>query len=65
MLRILILPLSIYLIKVKMHSIESQIKRLESQNYLNLNVRIEVANMKKILAHLHEQETALHYSVSL
>ena len=65
MLRILILPLSIYLVKVKMHAIESRIKRMESLQYLNLEGRIEVSRLKKILTQLHDQEAALHFSLSL
>ena len=65
MLRILILPVSIYLVKAKMHAIETRIKRMESLQYLNLEGRIEVARLKKILAHLHDQEAALHFSLSL
>jgi hypothetical protein len=65
MLRILILPVSIYLVKVKMHAIESRIKRMETQQYLNLEGRIEVGRLKKILTHLQDQEAALHFSLSL
>lgn len=38
---------------------------MESQIYLDLQGRIEVAQLKKIVAQLHEQETALHFSLSL
>ena len=65
MLRILILPISIYLIKVKMHSIESRIKKMETRTYLDLSARKELGNMKKILGQLHDQEAALHFSISL
>jgi hypothetical protein len=64
MLKNLILPLSIYLLKVKMHAVESRIKKMETLNYLGLNGRKEVMLMKKKLSHLHEQETALHFSLS-
>ena len=65
MLKNLILPLSIYLVKIKMHAIESRIKKMESLNYLDLQGRKEVAQMKKMLANLHEQEAALNFSLSL
>ena len=65
MLRVLILPISIYLVKVKMHSIESRISKMESRSYLDLTARKELGQMKKILGHLHDQEAALHFSVSL
>jgi hypothetical protein len=65
MLRNLILPIAVYSLRSKMHSIELRIKKLESRNYLDLNGRKEVMQMKKMLAHLHEQETALHFSLSL
>ena len=65
MLKNLILPLSIYLVKIKIHAIEFRIKKMESLNYLDLQGRKEVAQMKKMLANLHEQETALNFSLSL
>lgn len=65
MLKNLILPFSIYRLKVKMHAIESRIQKLESLNYLDLQGRIEVSQMKKMMVHLHEQEAALHFSLSL
>jgi hypothetical protein len=65
MLRNLILPLSIYRLKVKMHAIESRIKKMESLNYLDLQGRIEVSQMKKMLVSLHDQEAALHFSLSI
>jgi len=48
-----------------MHAIEFRIKKLESLNYLDLNGRKEIVQMKKMLAHLHDQEAALHFSLSL
>ncbi|MDB5200185.1 MAG: hypothetical protein JWO92_2148 [Chitinophagaceae bacterium] len=65
MLKSLILPLSIYRLKIKMHSIESRIKKMESLNYLDLQGRIEITQMKKMLANLHDQEAALHFSLSM
>lgn len=65
MLKNLILPLSIYRLKVKMHAIEYRIQKMESLNYLDLQGRIEVAQMKKMLSNLHEEETALHFSLSM
>ena len=65
MLKNLILPFSIYRLKVKMHAIESRIKKMESLNYLDLQGRKEVCQMKKMLTNLHEQEAALHFSLSL
>lgn len=65
MLRILILPISIYLVKVKMHSIESRIRKMETRTYLDLSARKELGHMKKILGQLHDQEAALHFSMSL
>jgi hypothetical protein len=65
MLRNLILPLGIYRLKTKMHAIESRIKKMESQDYLNLHGRKELAQLKKMLAHLHDQEAALHFSLSI
>ncbi|HUS03287.1 MAG TPA: hypothetical protein VMY77_16220 [Chitinophagaceae bacterium] len=65
MLRNLILPLGIYRLRTKMHAIESRIKKMESLSYLDLQGRKEVAQMKKTLALLHEQEAAFHFSLSL
>ncbi|MDB5223577.1 MAG: hypothetical protein JWN83_2244 [Chitinophagaceae bacterium] len=65
MLKSLILPLSIYRLKIKMHSIESRIKKMESLNYLDLQGRIEITQMKKMLVNLHDQEAALHFSLSM
>ena len=65
MLKNLILPFSIYRLKVKMHSIESRIKKMESLDYLDLQGRKEVSQMKKMLAQLHEQEASLHFSLSM
>jgi hypothetical protein len=65
MLRNLILPLGLYRLRSKMHSVESRIKKLESVSYLDLQGRKELAQMKKMLAHLHEQEAALHFSLSI
>ena len=65
MLRNLILPLGIYRLKTKMHAIESRINKMESQDYLDLQGRMELAQMKKMLAHLHDQEAALHFSLSI
>lgn len=65
MLRNLILPLGIYRLKSKMHTLEFRIQKMESRNYLDLQGRIDVAEMKKMLAHLHEQEAALHFSFSM
>ncbi|HEY8688913.1 MAG TPA: hypothetical protein VIM07_06725 [Chitinophagaceae bacterium] len=65
MLRNLILPIAVYRLKSKMHAIEFRIKKLESLNYLDLNGRKEIVQMKKMLAHLHDQEAALHFSLSL
>jgi hypothetical protein len=48
-----------------MHAIEFRIKKMESLNYLDLQGRKEVAQMKKMLANLHEQETALNFPLSL
>jgi hypothetical protein len=48
-----------------MHSVESRIRKMESASYLDLQGRKEVAQMKKMLAHLHEQEAALHFSFSI
>ena len=64
MLKNLILPVCIYLLKVEMHAVESRIKKMETSNYLDLNGRKYLVQMKKKLAHLHEQETALHFSLS-
>ncbi len=38
---------------------------MESLNYLDLKGRKDVAVMKKMLAHLHDQEAALHFSLSM
>ena len=65
MLRNLILPISIYRLQIKMHSLEFRIKKMESQNYLDLQGRKDVAGMKKMVAHLHDQEAALHFSLSM
>lgn len=65
MLRNLILPIAVYRLKSKMHSVEFRIKKLESLNYLDLNGRKEIGQLKKMLAHLHDQEAALHFSLSL
>lgn len=65
MLRNLILPLGIYRLKSKMHIVESRIKKLETMNYLDLKGRMELDQMRKMLAHLHDQEAALHFSLSL
>ncbi|MEO7294451.1 MAG: hypothetical protein ABIW34_15185 [Ginsengibacter sp.] len=65
MLRNLILPISIYRLQTKMHSLEFRIKKMESLNYLDLKGRKDVAVMKKMLAHLHDQEAALHFSFSM
>jgi len=65
MLRALILPLGIYRLKTKMHAIESRIKKMESLDYLDLQGRKELAQMKKMLVHLHDQEAALHFSLSI
>jgi hypothetical protein len=65
MLKNLILSLGMYLLKTKMHAAESRIRKMESVNYLDLQGRKELAQMKKMLAHLHEQEAALHFSLSL
>lgn len=48
-----------------MHSLEFRIKKMESQNYLDLQGRKDVAGMKKMVAHLHDQEAALHFSLSM
>ena len=61
MLKNLILPLHIYRVRAKMHVLQSQIKKMESAKYLNLQARIEVAQLKKMLIKLQEQETALHF----
>ena len=60
MLRNLILPLSIYRLKLKMHFLHSQIKKMEAADYLNLQKRMELAQMKKMLVILHEHEVELH-----
>ena len=65
MLRNLILPIAVYTLRSKMHTIEVRIKKLESRDYLDLNGRKEVVQMRKMLAHLHDQEAALHFSLSL
>lgn len=65
MLRNLILPLGIYRLKTKMHPIESRIKKIECRDYIDLESRMELAQMKKMLAHLHDQEAALHFSLSI
>ena len=65
MLKNLILPLSIYRLKIKMHAIEARIKKMESLKYLDLQGRIEVAQLKKMMVSLHEQEAALHFSLSI
>jgi len=65
MLKNLILPFSIYRLRIKMHAIESRIRKMESLNYLDLQGRKEVCQMRKMLANLHEQEAALHFSLSL
>ncbi|MDQ6757905.1 MAG: hypothetical protein M3004_13315 [Bacteroidota bacterium] len=61
MLKNLILPFSIYRLKVKMLMLQSQVKKMESSKYLNLSNRIELAQMKKMLINLHEQEDSLHH----
>jgi hypothetical protein len=48
-----------------MHAIESRIKKMESQDYLDLQGRKELAQLKKMLVHLHDQEAALHFSLSI
>jgi hypothetical protein len=48
-----------------MHAIESRIKKMESVSYLDLQGRKELAQMKKTLALLHDQEAAFHFSLSL
>lgn len=65
MLKILILPFSIYRLRAKMHAIEGRIKKMESLNYLDLKGRLEVSHLKKTLVQLHEQEAALHFSLSM
>lgn len=65
MLKNLLLPIIIYQLKVKMHSVESRIKKMESFTYLNLKSRKDLAQMKKMVADLHEQETALHFTLSM
>lgn len=65
MLKNLILPFSIYRLKIKMHAIEARIKKMESLKYLDLQGRIEVAQLKKMMVSLHEQEAALHFSLSI
>ena len=65
MLRNLILPLGVYRLRTKMHAIESRIRKMESLNYLDLQGRKELAQMKKTLAHLHEQEAAFYFSLSM
>lgn len=65
MLKNLILPLSIYRLQTKMHTIESRVKKMESRRYLDLQGRKEVAQMKKVLSELHEQEAALHFTLSM
>ena len=65
MLKNLILPLGIYSLRSKMHTLEMRISKMESLNYLDLKGRKDVAQMKKTLAHLHEQEDALHFSFSI
>ena len=65
MLKNLLLPIIIYQLKVKMHSVESRIKKMESLTYLNLKSRKDLAQMKKMVAELHEQETALHFTLSM
>jgi hypothetical protein len=65
MLRSLILPISIYRLQTKMHTLEIRIKKMESRNYLDLQGRKDVAQMKKMLCHLHDQESALHFSFSM
>lgn len=60
MLKILILPLGIYRLKLKMHLLQSQIKKMEAADYLNLQKRMELAQMKKMLINLHEHEVELH-----
>ena len=65
MLRSLILPLGIYRLRTKMHAIESRIKKMESRNYLDLQGRKDLSLLKKTLAHLHDQEAALHFSFSI
>lgn len=65
MLRNLILPLGIYRLKSKMHIVESRIKKMETMNYLDLTGRMELDQMRKMLAHLHDQEAALHFSLSV
>lgn len=65
MLRNLILPLGIYHLRTKMHAIESRIRKMESRNYLDLQGRKELAGMKRNLVHLHDQEAALQFSLSV
>ncbi len=60
MLKNLLLSLSIYRLKAKMQMLQTQIKKMESINYLTLQKRIDIAQMKKMLSNLHEQEAELH-----
>ncbi|MGI8581333.1 MAG: hypothetical protein ACR2KX_04040 [Chitinophagaceae bacterium] len=64
MLKNLILPLSIYRLKIKGNAVECRIKKLESRSYLDLQGRIEIIHLKKTLANLHEKEMALHFALS-
>ena len=62
MLKNLFHAISIYRIKSKMQMLQSQIKQIESLRYINLQTRIELSRLKKMLMNLHEHETSLHHS---
>jgi len=59
MLKYLLLPLSIYRLKIKMLLLQLHIKKMEKARYLNLWDRIQLAKFKKVLTVLHEQELAI------
>ena len=62
MLKNLLHPFGIYRLNAKMQMLQSRIKRIESRKYINLQTRMELSHLKKMLMSLDEQELAIHRS---
>ena len=65
MLKDLILPFSIYRLKLKLNAVQSRIKKLETVKYLDLEHRKELSQLKKMQSELHEHETAIYFHLSV
>lgn len=61
MLQNLLLPFSIYRLKIQVQMLQTQIKKMKSANYLTLQQRLDLANLQKMLNNLHEKEASLHH----